>query len=78
MGFCRNMKDFHPIRIMICPISEDDNKAMCFSRIEKGIYFRVDSDNKGDSLKSGNEGCVKVLVIQYIIFFFFLKEYIDK
>lgn len=63
------MKDFHSIRIMICPISEDDNRAMCFSRIEKGIYFRVDSVDKGDSLKSGNEGCVKVLVIQYIIFF---------
>lgn len=66
MGFCRNMKDFHSIRIMICPISEDDNRAMCFSRIEKGIYFRVDSVDKGDSLKSGNEGCVEVPVIQYI------------
>lgn len=39
---------------------------MCFSRIEKGIYFRVDSVDKGDNLKSDNEGCVEVLVIQYI------------
>lgn len=58
--------DYHSIRIMICPISEDDNRTMCFSRIEKGIYFRVDSVDKGDSLKSGNEGCVEAPVTQYI------------
>lgn len=45
------------------------DRTMRFSRIEKGIYFRVDSVDKGDSLKSGNEGCLKILVIQYIIFF---------
>lgn len=48
---------------------------MCFSRIEKGIYFRVDSVDKGDSLKSGNEGCLKILVIQYIIFFLSKRVY---
>ena len=36
------------------------------SQIEKGIYFRVDSVDKGDSLETANEGCVKVSVIQYI------------
>lgn len=39
---------------------------MRFSRIEKGIYFRVDSVDKGDSLETANEGCVKAPVIQYI------------
>lgn len=66
MGFCRNLRDTYSFRVVICSISEGDNRAMCFSRIEKGIYFRVDSVDKGDSLKSDNEGCVEVSVIQYI------------
>ena len=37
-----------------------------FSQIEKGIYFRVDKVDKGDSLETANEGCVKIPVIQYI------------
>lgn len=39
---------------------------MRFSRIEKGIYFRVDSVDKGDSSKSASEECAEVTVIQYI------------
>jgi|GEM_PF-6017410 hypothetical protein len=39
---------------------------MRFSRIEKGIYFRVDSVDKGDSPKSASEECAEVTVIQYI------------
>ena len=39
---------------------------MRFSTIEKGIYFRVDSVDKGDSPKSASEECAEVSVIQYI------------
>ena len=53
MGICRNLRDTYSFH-------------MRFSRIEKGIYFRVDSVDKGDSPKSASEECAEVTVIQYI------------
>lgn len=38
---------------------------MRFSQIEKGIYFKVDSVDKGDSPKSASEERTEVIVIQY-------------
>lgn len=48
---------------------------MRFSRIEKGMYFRVDSVDTGDTTSKANNLERKATVIQYIIFFLSKRIY---
>lgn len=46
-----------------------------FSRIEKGIYFRVDSVDTGDTDYEVEKTVYEASVIQYIIFFLLKRIY---
>lgn len=71
-GFCGTLRDCAPACHTILPTSEED---YVFSGKEKGMYFRVDSVDTGDTACEVEKTVCEASVIQYIIFFLSERVY---